>query len=154
MPRNPPLMPLTCAALRRSSADCKNRRKCSFLWFPVECAQWYLIQWRVTWDIARQLKARPRDMATYWAEQRVDVHLAASVCGVIQRVAGWPNARFVPGDPLEILLERYTDFMTEPDVCAECEVQLGIHMDPRAVAEAETLRDLVVLCQRSRGSSG
>lgn len=79
-------------------------------WFVLAVAAWWSIikfhlrsRQPVVEQISRQLRARPRFDAAAWGTP-ARAEMAAWVGRVISEEAGWPNAHYVPDDPLEVAM--------------------------------------------------
>ena len=91
---------------------------------------------RLRKSIWRQLSARHDVILNAWEPSERNV--ARKVSSVIQECLGWPNAFFVPDDPLEILLFDAGDSMSAVEAMVEIEERLGVEMKCE-----ESLGDLV-----------
>jgi len=56
--------------------------------------------------IFAQLESRQPTAGSRWGRNEV---LAAEVCSAIQRAMSWPNQRFIPEDPMSVLLSAGLD---------------------------------------------
>ena len=57
--------------------------------------------------IAQQIAARRHSTRAAWGENPRRQAVARAICETIQRVFGWPNAHFLPDDPLDLLMREF-----------------------------------------------
>ena len=83
--------------------------------------------------IERQLKSRPEPDSSLWGVDAAKVTLAHSVCRIVADEMSWPNARFVPDDPADVLLWAHQDGLDVEAAIMELEHYLGIKLEEAEV---------------------
>ncbi|HEY8751545.1 MAG TPA: hypothetical protein VIM11_26425 [Tepidisphaeraceae bacterium] len=82
-------------------------------------------------NIARQLAARPKAAtAAAWGDDPIRIAMARNISRIIREEFHWPNAHFLPDDPLNLLMYTPGDGIT-PIACAfAMEKQLTLTLGP------------------------
>jgi hypothetical protein len=63
--------------------------------------------------ISAQLGSRGDETLEAWGSDPERLSVMVIVCSIIQDEFWWPNARFLPGDPLKLLFRRRNQFCGE-----------------------------------------
>lgn len=95
-------------------------------------------------NINDQLSARPKPDVTIWGKDLTRQKLAQYMCSTIKAEYKWLNDHFMPGDPLEILLQLPWDDLKIVEFVMQIEEDLEIEIkDEEVEAWDGTLADIV-----------
>lgn len=107
------------------------------------CLRTWYYGWRHASEVSEQLRARTTDTRTHWTTAGYDLDVAEKVCQAIEAACGWPNHRFVPEDPLDVVVDSPFDALAIVEFIGECEERVGVRLEPGAMQHATTVGDAV-----------
>jgi hypothetical protein len=108
-------------------------------------------------EVYRQLKARPDSVDQAWLAAGLDLGIAKLLCRKTAGLRAWPNDRFIPDDPIDVVLDDPWGDLDMVDVLLDCEQELGIHVLRGSGGDFEhstTMGDLVRELMKARGRVG
>lgn len=72
--------------------------------------------------ICRQLRLRPAVVAALWGNDPKILQVAWGVSQIVAEKIGWPNDRFIPEDPCEIVFAGYPSGLEVAEALAEIDI--------------------------------
>lgn len=98
---------------------------------------------RREWSVARtfhdQVRQRPRADPRIWGDDPARQRVAICLAQAIQKAGRWPNAHFLPDDPIDILWWEHDGGLEPIEVHFELEESLGFKTTPEAFYAMDTM---------------
>lgn len=107
--------------------------------------------------VSRQLEARPDSVDQAWVAAGLDLGMARLLCRKTADLRGWPNDRFIPADPIDIVLDDPWGDLDMADVLLDCQRELGVDLRGASLVafeHATTMGDLVRKLMEARDRLG
>jgi acyl carrier protein len=95
-------------------------------------------------DLRQQIRERPEVDSARWGDDPLYQRVGQAVCKITREQYEWPNERFLPDDPVEIVFLMPWDDLEIVEVVMQLEEELGISIeDDEAETWGGTLGDFV-----------
>lgn len=107
------LEPLSVPELDRIDAEITGAERfwkhLPILGWGIAGAKWDARTNPIAEKVERQLRERSAPPDAIWGDDPERVAVARCVCRVAQAEMGWPNDRFIPGDPVDVVFWAHND---------------------------------------------
>jgi len=82
-----------------------------------------------------QLESRPEVTLAAWGDDLERVDIAARVCQIAGRNIGWPMPKFVPWDPMRVVLWAFDDGLDDVQAILDIEDDFGIEISDEELTQ-------------------
>jgi acyl carrier protein len=118
---------------------------------PQALGSWLARWWRSIRHskIIEQQLATRSDVEHTWAAAGFELPLAKAVSEAVAVSQGWPSARFIPADPLDLLVDDAFESLSSLELVYELEERLSVQLSEEELQELcalNTVGDLVRWC--------
>ena len=139
------MKPLACDAFWTTQPS--NTERC-LMWLPIigwtfaamlEQARFHPI----VRSIEQQLRDRP-DTSQLWGADPRRQRVSSAIRKIAEEECGWPNDRFIPADPFDIVFWGHTDGLDDVSAVMRIEKEFGLNLpDSERLRWQGTLGELV-----------
>lgn len=94
-------------------------------------------------ELNRELEARPEECLSLWGTIPDIIRIRDIVSPVLQEYFFWPNLRFIPGDPCQILFWDQTNQMRDAEALAVLSDRLNTAVNAFDNLQFQTYQELI-----------
>lgn len=98
---------------------------------------------RIFEQVSKQLLDRERPAPEIWGEESARIQTALRICRRIQEQYEWPNDRFLPGDPVDIVMLMPWDDLDIVEFVMQLEEDFGIDLPDEEAEKWKILGDIL-----------